>query len=104
MALGDVTPEDLAVAQPQRLGVGVLVDQVGDAVVDRGRELDQRVGVEGPGDGQRRPQVFERLGQVLGPLRRAAEERPVGFGATGRLLESSAPMKDSGCRTSDRPT
>ena len=161
MALGDVTPEDLAVAQSQRLGVGVLVDQVGDAAVDRGRELDQRVGVEGPGDHERRPQILERLGQVLvrcgvrpksgqsvsatsaglraggvdgaeaevaaagsgfasvefvGPpephpvrssptivVATSADPHQFDLGVDGRLLESAAPMKDSGCCSSDRP-
>ncbi len=54
LRVGDPFPEDLAIAQPHRFGVAVLVDDVGDAVGDRGRELDQRVRVDRPGFAQRR--------------------------------------------------
>jgi hypothetical protein len=70
-------PEDLAIPQPHRSGIPVLVDHIGDAAVDRRRELDQRVRVQRPGLPQGRVQQPPFARQVVRPLRHPAEEGPV---------------------------
>ena len=70
-------PEHLAVPQPDRFAVAVLVDHVGDPVVDRGRELNQRVRVDRPGLLQRRVERFLVGGEVVSALGDPAEQRPV---------------------------
>ena len=68
---------DLVVAELDRFAVAVLVDRVGDAAGDRGRELDQRVGVDVQAfNGGSRSSIG--AGEVVGPLRDAAEEGPRG--------------------------
>ncbi len=81
--------DHLAIAELDRFAVAVLVDRVGDAAADRGRELDQRVGVDRPGLLQRR---VERAvddasvgGQVVGALGDATEEGPVDVAGFERL-------------------
>jgi hypothetical protein len=91
LRVGGAFPEDLAIAQPHPLGIAELVDHVGDAVGDRGRELDQRVGIDRPGFAQRRiERPPGRRGKVVRALGDAAEERPgdeagLGWGG-GRCL------------------
>ena len=97
-------PKHLAVAQPHRFRVAVLVDHIGDPVGDRGRELDQRVRVDLPDGLQRRIQQ-PRLGrQVMRPPRHPPEERPVDepgvASARGHVLAfgriARAPAADQG--------
>jgi hypothetical protein len=69
-------PQHLAVLQPHRFAVAVLVDQVGDPVGDRRRELDQPVRADVPSFLQRRVEHPLVCGQVMRPLRNAPEQRP----------------------------
>jgi hypothetical protein len=77
LRVGIAFPEHLAVPQPHRLGVAVLVDDVGDATGDRRWKLDQGVGVDRPGFAQRRVQRPLISRQVVSALGDPAEERPV---------------------------
>ena len=87
--VGDPFPEHLAVAQPHRFRVAELVDDVGDAVGERRRELDQRVGVDRPGFAQGRvegPAVRPAgSGCARGRGRRAASRRAAGRPLRARL-------------------
>ena len=78
-------PEDLVVIERDRVQVPELVDDIGDAVGDGRRELDQAVGVDRPVFAQGRVELALVGRQVLGPFRHPAEGRPVDEIRPGRV-------------------